>query len=365
MFVVSNRVISNHSTLRAFGDTPNPQGPNELRIIEVNRDDDKWKVSLVKDELSKDEVKKLMEHYKLDIDPDLPWHGSLEVACKIFTQAKEENKAILFFVHGYNNDVGDVLKTAAELENLYNLIVVPFTWPANGGGAISGTASYLSDKADARASSGAFNRFVEKIQFFHYLLTESNLSQIKAKVAQKFEGKDNPMAGAALYTELVNKACKIKISLLCHSMGNYLLKHSLMTSDNASSNLVFDNINLVAADTNNAKHAIWLDTIDVRNRIHVVINEDDAALKASRVKPGKEQKARLGHYLKSLNSEHAVYIDVSEADCVGNEHSYFKGKPVLENAPLHALFNDIFNGNSVEKRLNFFAPSNYFRLQCK
>lgn len=362
MFLVTNRVIGNGSTTRIFGDTPSPKGPNELRIVEVNKEDNKWKVSEVKDELTPAEVTKLAKDHHLTLDPSVKWHGSLEVACKVFTQAKNENKAILFFVHGYNNDVNDVLKAAAELEELYGVIVIPFTWPANGGGAISGTASYLSDKADARASSGAFNRFVQKIQFFHTLLSEANLTVIKQKVEDRYKGKDNPMAAASLYSELVDKACKVKINLLCHSMGNYLLKHSLMTSDNSTSDLVFDNINLVAADTNNKNHANWVDTIDVRNRIHVVINEDDAALKASRVKPGKEQRVRLGHYLKSLKSDHAVYIDVTEADEVGCEHSYYKGKAVKKNAVLRALFNDLFNGNSVEKRLTYFSADNYFKL---
>lgn len=362
MYIVTNRDVSNGNTVRAFGDTPSPKGPNELRIIEVNKVDDKWKVSPQIDELTSAKTKQLAKEYHLDIDTSLPWHGSLEVACKVFKQAKEEKKAILFFVHGYNNDVSDVLKAAEELESLYNLIVIPFTWPANGGGAISGTASYLSDKADARASTGAFNRFVGKIQYFHSLLTQANLNEIKMKVEKKYEGKDNPMAAASLYSELVDKSCKVKINLLCHSMGNYLLKHSLMTSDNVTSDLVFDNINLVSADTNNNNHADWLDTIDVRNRIHVVINEDDSALKASRVKPGKEQKARLGHYLKNLNSKHAVYIDVTEADEVGREHSYYKGDAVNKNASLRALFNDIFNGNSVEKRLTYFPADKYFKL---
>ncbi|GAC33111.1 alpha/beta hydrolase [Paraglaciecola polaris] len=362
MYLVTNRVVSNGSTINVFGDTPNPKGPNELRVVEVNKEEGKWKVSLVKDELTPTQTKKLVKDYHLSLDTRQPWHGSLDVACKVFTRAKEENKAILFFVHGYNNDLDDVLTAAAELEELYNLIVIPFTWPANGGGAVSGTASYLSDKADARASSGAFNRFVAKIHFFHTLLSESCVNRIKAIVDKKYAGKNNPMAAASLYSELVGEDCKVKINLLCHSMGNYLLKHSLMTSDNATSDLVFDNINLVAADSNNKNHANWLDCIDVRNRIHVVINEDDAALKASRVKPGKEQRARLGHYLKSLDSERAVYIDVTEVDGVGCKHSYYKGSAVTKNASLRALFNDLFNGNSVEKRLTYFVADNYFKL---
>jgi esterase/lipase superfamily enzyme len=332
-------------------------------MLELNKVNNKWKVSEIDDKLTQEQVSQLNKEHHLNFDIKADWHGSLQVACNVFKRAKVEKKAVLFFVHGYNNDIDDVLKAATDLEALYKVIVVPFTWPANGGGAISGTASYLSDKADARASSGAFNRFVEKIQFFHTALSEANVKSIRQSVQHKYKDKDNPMAAAALYSNLVDKACKVKINLLCHSMGNYLLKHSLMTSDNATSELVFDNINLVAADTNNKNHANWLDKIDVRNRIHVVINENDSALKASRVKPGKEQRARLGHYLKSLNSEHAVYIDVTEAHEVDSEHSYYKGSAVNNNAHLKALFNDLFTGYSVEKRLPYFAANNYFKLE--
>jgi esterase/lipase superfamily enzyme len=362
MFLVTNRVVGNGSSVKVFGDTPNPKGPNELRIVEVNKHNNKWKVAKVADQLEAADVKRLNDEFHLNIDTSLQWHGSLAIACETFRQAQEQDKAILFFVHGYNNDVADVLQTAAELESLYKVIVIPFTWPANGGGAVSGPAAYLSDKADARASTGAFNRFVAKIQFFHTLLTHASLSAIRAKVDEKYTGKDNPMAAASLYTELVNRTCRVKINLLCHSMGNYLLKHSLTTSDNQTSDLVFDNINLLAADTNNEHHANWIDKIDVRNRIHVVINECDAALKASRVKPGRQQKARLGAYLKGLNSQHAVYFDVTNADKVDNHHSYFKGKPVLENAALKAVFNDMFNGKSVERRLSYVAADNYYTL---
>jgi len=362
MYVVTNRVISDGSSIEVFGDKPNPNGPNELRIVKVNKVAGKWKVSEIKDQLTAAHVKKLARDNDIKIDSSLTWFGSLEVAAEVFSQAKKEDKAVLFYVHGYNNDVGDILKTATALEEVYNVIVIPFTWPANGGGSLSGAASYLSDKADARASSGAFNRFVGKIQYYHEFLCEANLLSIREKVEIKYKDKANPEAAAALYTRLVNDECKIKINLLCHSMGNYLLKHSLMTSENASSDLVFDNMNLVAADTNNKNHADWLDKIDVRNRIHVVINEDDTALKASRVKPGREQRARLGHYLKSLNSENAVYIDVTESEGVGCEHSYFKGEPVDKNSDLKALFTDLFNGKSVEKKLTYFAADNYFKL---
>ena len=89
------------------------------------------------DNLTQPTLKALKKKYKLDLDISRPWHGSLQVACELFDQARMQKKSILFFIHGYNNDVEDVINTADEIEKLYEVIVVPFTWPANGGGAIS------------------------------------------------------------------------------------------------------------------------------------------------------------------------------------------------------------------------------------
>lgn len=360
MYLITNRVIKKGKGLSIFGKTPNPSGPNELRAVNVNKKGAGWSVEHVDDKPTTQEVRRLKDKFHLNIDEKKDWYGSLTVACELFEKAQKERKAILFFAHGYNNDVNDVLKTAYELETLYNVIVVPFTWPANGGGAISGTASYLSDKSDARASSGAFNRFVEKINFFHSLLTEAAITNIKSKVNVKYPDNKNPMAASALYSQLVDKACVVKINLLCHSMGNYLLKHSLMTGDNSTSNLVFDNICLVAADANNNKHADWIEKLDARKRVYIVINEDDSALKASRIKPGKEQLARLGHYLKKLNSANAIYIDVT--DGANSEHSYFKGDSVNKNDKLKGIFNNMFNGLTVEKQLDYASGNNSYRL---
>lgn len=263
-------------------------------------------------------------------------------------------------MHGYNNDVADVLKAAHEIESLHNVIVVPFTWPANGGGAISGAASYLSDKSDARASAGALNRAIGKIQQFHLMLISAQKQQYQEAALKKH--RDNPNAQASLFTKLMEKGCSVKVSLLCHSMGNYVFKHTLSTSENATSNLVFDNICLVAADTNNENHINWIGKLDVRNRIYVVINENDSALKASRIKPGEEQKARLGHYIKQLNSPNTHYIDVTNAEYVDSEHTYFKGKPVKKNKKLKVLFSSMLNGISVEQTLAYYADNNAYKL---
>ncbi|MFT6916942.1 MAG: esterase/lipase superfamily enzyme [Motiliproteus sp.] len=360
MYLITNRVLNKGRSIEALGSTPNPRGPNELLMVDVTEVDGEWRVNKIKDKLSPATVAELKIKYNLDIDTDETWHGSLKIACELFERARVERKSMLFFVHGYNNDVGDVLTTAHEIEEKHGVIVVPFTWPANGGGAISGTAAYLSDKSDARASAGALNRTIAKIQQFHLLLTQARNK--KCQDAAYARHKDNPMAAAALFTELMKNECTLKISLLCHSMGNYLFKHTFATSENDSSKLVFDNVCLVAADTNSEDHADWISKIDVRKRTYIVINENDSALRASRIKPGKEQKARLGHYISDLNCPGARYIDLTAAEHIGSEHSYFKGSPVDNNNRLRNMFTEMFNGIAVENTLHYDLKTNSYRL---
>jgi len=362
MFLITNRALDKAGKgLNVFGKKPNAEGPNELRLVEVNRVKKSWQVKEVADKLTSEVVKTLNSKFKLGLDASKQWHGSLKVACELFEQARTQQKAILFFTHGYNNDVEDVLEAAIEIENLYDVIVVPFTWPANGGGVISGTASYLSDKADARVSAGAMNRTIGKIQQLHLMLTAARKSQLRERACKKHP--DNTQEADAYFTQLMEKDCTVTLNLLCHSMGNYLFKSTFKSSDNATSQLVFDNVCLVAADANNKNHANWVERIDVRNRVNIVINERDSALKASRIKPGDEQLARLGHYTKRLDSANAHYIDITGADHVGSEHTYFKGDAVKKNAALKEMFHEMFNGRSVEGLLKYHADNNSYRFE--
>lgn len=357
MYVITNRKLDKGNGPGIFGKTPNPSGPLELRLVKCTKKGNTWNTTLVSDKLSVNEVKLLKRKFNLDIDIKQPWHGSLRVACELFERARDEGKSILFYVHGYNNDIRDVLKTAEQLEKTHGVIVVPFTWPANGGGAISGTISYKSDKSDARASEGALNRVVGKVQFFHNLLITARKNTLQVKAEEKH--KNNRQAAQELFSRLMSIECPSSLNLICHSMGNYLLKKTLLNSGSEASQLVFDNTCLVAADVNNEGHAVWVSNIDVRKRVYIVINENDYALRASRIKPGDEQKARLGHYSKKLNADNANYINVTEAHHVDTSHSYFVGD-AMKNIALKNMFTGMFNGQSIDNQLIYHADSNSY-----
>ncbi len=359
MYVITNRkILPEESGLEIFGPTPNCQGANELRFVKVKKVNKDFSTELLDDILSEDEVQGLVKKHGLDIDTGLEWHASLGVACELYEQARDSGKHILVFVHGYNNDMRDVIDTARELESLYPLIVVPFSWPANGGGAVSGTLAYLSDKDDARASEGALHRAIKKISDYHSLLTQGLQARLWEKANR--EEPDNHENAHSLFAQYLAKHCKTTLNLLCHSMGNYVLKYAVTPSGSAVRELTFDNVCLVAADVNNSDHKTWVQHIPCRNRLYIVINENDWALRWSRIKPGERQQERLGHYLGNLNAGNAHYIDMTRNRSIGNDHSYFKGEAISDQV-IKDAFSKMFQGQIAERSMNYHPEANVYR----
>ena len=359
MFVITNREVRDDRTgLDKFGDRPNAKGPNELRLAKVDRNGDGWSVDFLDDELDPEESRKLIEEFSLALDPDKKHYASLRVACELAAQARETKSHILLFVHGFNNDMADVVARAEDIHERYKVIVVPFSWPANGGG-IAGTASYKSDKRDARASAGALERAIDFVHRYLKLITEARRNELYNQAASKHP--DNPEARNALYMKLLEKDCPFTVNAMFHSMGNYLLKQTLKSSLTDADRLTFDNILLVAADTNNRDHRVWVEKLGFRKRCFITINESDHALAASRAKSGSEQLARLGHYLRNLNASNAYYINFTDASWVRTSHAYF-GDPSEKNDAVFEFFKRAFSGESAEDALRFRVEGNWFAL---
>ena len=76
MYLITNRKLTNAKSLKCFGKSPNVKGPNELRLVKVEKSGKGWKVDPVDDQLSKKKVKELILEYKLDIDTDIAWYGT-------------------------------------------------------------------------------------------------------------------------------------------------------------------------------------------------------------------------------------------------------------------------------------------------
>lgn len=362
MYAITNRQLTKErGGLEIFSKEPNQRGPNELRLVKITKSGAKFKAAAIKETTIPQNKKNAMTKlYNLKPSDPILDAPSLYVAHDVFSDSAHNNRHVLFYVHGYNNDMEDVIKTAFKLEALYKVRVIPFSWPANGGGPVSGAASYKSDKRDARASTGALDRFLEKIHGYHKLFVTAQKDKLMALA--KEDHPDNHEQARAEYSRLQAKECKITLNLLCHSMGNYLLKYTTIPSSSMIRKLVFDNICMVSADTNNKNHKDWVGGMEARSGIYVVINQEDSALGWSRRKPGDEQLARLGHYLKDLDSTNADYLNVTSKH-VGDDHSYFKDGPVKNDDKLKAMFAALFEGRKPESKMEYKSRIKAYELR--
>jgi len=349
MYLVTNREVRGGKPgFDAFGEKPNPKGPHELRFAEVLKSESGYHINILDDTLSR------VEKIALDLPVSKSAYRSKLVARNTFDKIRREKTNLLLFVHGFNNNVKAVVDRAFGLQQQFGVEVLAFSWPANGGGA-SGTLDYKSDKKDARASIGALDRVLDKMRQYLHVLRQEELERIRSEANDRYpknaETRDEFLARA------IQEDCPFRVTLMLHSMGNYLLKQLLKSTLYSADELLFDNVVMVAADTNNKDHREWIDRIEFRNRLYVTINENDSALRFSRIKGGSEQRARLGHFPYELYSRRAVYVDVTGASNVEDSHAYFEGDS-LKNDNLKKFFIKALNGKVADDDLDYDASRN-------
>jgi len=344
MFLITNRSVNANATgPDALGSKPNPQGPNELRLAEAEKTAGAWKLSILPDACTPAMLKSAgIKPEKDAAGVEQPVYASRYVAYKLLLQLKARQKklgsapALAFFVHGYNNDVEAVLDRAQTFEDLYGV------------------------ERDALSSVGAFDRAIIKVDEY---LREMNAPRVeRIEAAATAAHADDAAAWDGHFTREMTRECPFTVNLILHSMGNYLFKNFMSSTTYSGDRLVFDNVIMAAADANNPGHPEWVDRIQRRKRIYITINESDIALRASRMKAGEEQQARLGHWPYALDSRQAVYVNFTDAEHVGDSHAYFEGAPAEKNANVRAFFNSALNGGVAEDGLEFDAARNMYRV---
>jgi esterase/lipase superfamily enzyme len=144
----------------------------------------------------------------------------------------EKQKHLSFFIHGYNNDWQAAVQRYQKIQkSLYDGAqglgqLILFTWPSNGH-----TYDYLSDREDARASAPDLAQVF--VNLHDYVVT--------AQRAAAISGKDCP--------------CRAKISIIAHSMGNFVLQKALAVASKMLNNpqliTLIHQSAMVAADVDN------------------------------------------------------------------------------------------------------------------
>jgi len=157
--------------------------------------------------------------------------GQADAFPRIPEEQHEDQKHVTIFVHGYNNSWDGAASRYEKLvRDLYagsqSLgVCILFTWPSDGA-----TSSYYPDRKDARESAEELADVLSRL--YDWLL-----------IKQADAHND------------VRNACRAKVSVIAHSMGNYVLQYAMRWAwTRANRPLLVSLVNqliMVAADVDN------------------------------------------------------------------------------------------------------------------
>lgn len=360
MYLITNRQLyRDRSGVEILGPEAYHEDSTRLRMLHAAKRRGRWVVKLLPDTLD-DAMKK-----EVGIDDPGTVYASRYVMAKLRAELKRRKRNLLFFIHGYNNDMKAVLDRAADLEENYKVSVLVFTWPARGGG-LRGTLSYRSDKSAAEESTPALERVLERFGAYVREIEDEReqrlIRSMDEAVACNSERRDECIVNAT------EKECPFHITMMAHSMGCYLVRKIFEDFTPAPDFSFLDNIVLLAADTNNPGHGAWVNQLSPRQGVYVTVNRNDGALGLSERKLGRKQRERLGRLPRNFESETAVYVDFTRLGHIRSlpaSHAYFEGKAIgARGNPLKVkkFFRAAFHGKPAEDQLTRCEAANIFRV---
>ena len=262
------------------------------------------------------------------------------------------------------------LKKAIDIENNHDVNVIAYSWPSQPfTGKDDPILSALKKESVKKLiSSFGGNHIVNLVlskttqkaeEFFrNYLQARTNAEASPPDFNQALKVIDNFL--------LKPLGSKIKISLLSHSLGNYLLQNTIATK---MFKIKFKNIILHQADVDGISHATWAKKLYSKsNRLYITINQYDYILMAANFVNREE---RLGQTNKFYGCKKASYIEFTDATDTSdeNEHEFFRLKltskgllPKYTNEAIFSFFDKTLNSKSAPKKGFKKKGSNHFRL---
>jgi esterase/lipase superfamily enzyme len=302
----TNRKPNRQSKPENFGRGFSNAGLASLRfgMAEVTGEElDSYELYVAPEKLLKDSARKIKGA-----------EGSTLGSINIFNRVRENmtvhSRDTVIFIHGYNVSFKDALTAAARLKLQFStdaggpgVNVVLFSWPSDG--SMMPYIAYANDRQDALASGPAFARGLLKLAEF-------------------------------LRGSTPEEACEQRIHLVAHSMGNYVLRHTVQEIVAQSSGRpvrLFDQVFLMAADEDDDafEYGHKLKPLPkLAKRVNVYFNNNDRAMAISDKTKGNPD--RLGD--DGPRVPRGIPGKVTLIDCTPVveglvEHTYYLNTPTV------------------------------------
>lgn len=274
----------------------------------------------------------------------------------------EYKKPWLVFLHGFHQDPQETVEKARLLEEIHGVNVVLFSWPSHP----VPIKSFEIDKIKKQLKSYVRSMIVGMVRpdLITFLIQEirnfirdfySNYKPARKNAENSTE--DFYAALSILNQQLLPRVGVKRLSLVVHSMGNYLLQRTLYDKNGLP--IIFSNIVSHEADVKASNHASWLSGVFgySTNRVYITVNSADSVLAASSLlhKISKEKDtSRLGQstrlkpegihqgYIQKL----VRYLDFTDGTGVDCEHEIFTRDSEQIDENIVSLLGRIFRGEA-------------------
>ncbi len=272
---------------------------------------------------------------------------------QLFDEIPDEecDKPWLVFLHGFHQDVSESIEKVQKLHQLHGVNVILFSWPSRP------LTKNISNKKDIK-------KFLK-----HYLLSSvgyaarpSLIKTVKKTIIDTIkdyylnyeparknaEASVNDFHSAlTLISEHLQPRIKSnRLSMVVHSMGNYLLKNTIQSKGGLP--IVFQHIMCHQADVKASDHASWIPALYgyVNKNIYITVNKYDSTLGASsvyrltrgivdteRMGSSTSIKPESGH--QGYINNFVKYLDLSDGRGVENKHEIFTSTSARLNLKKH------------------------------
>ncbi|PLX04482.1 MAG: hypothetical protein C0594_09145 [Marinilabiliales bacterium] len=242
----------------------------------------------------------------------------------------KQDEQLVIFVHGDGKPFKESLKRSKNIADTYGVKVLLYAWPAK-----------LPNKTGNKNFKNSVNNINKSFEIFFCLIRQ---------IQNWFNEKSH----------------QHKPVIILHSLGNLYLKNFILKAQDKQPKNLFSNIILNAACVDEKDHHLWLDKLNMSERVFVIQNKYDMILRA--VKVVLWRKRQLGVALKTKPSLKATYLDLSKviglAFKPGKSHSYFVVDAPSELNCINILYNELFNGNDLptDKIKSEKVDQNKYRL---
>ena len=266
--------------------------------------------------------------------------GSQNVFQRVRDKMIQHARDTVVFVHGYNVSFREALTSAARLKQNFStdaggpgINVVLFSWPSDG--SMMPYIAYGNDRQDAAASGPAFARGLLKLADF---LRGSTPAEV----------------------------CNQRLHLVAHSMGNYVLRHTVQEYVKQSPGRparLFDEVFLMAADEDNDafEYDHKLKPLPMlAKRVNVYFNNNDRAMAVSdKTKGNPDRLGDDGPRLPRGIPGKVSLVDVTPVVDGLVQHSYFLDTPQVV-ADMRAVLAGQ-PSDAIERR-HYVQETNRYRL---